>query len=315
MGVAIHLQDMDRIWVGRAGQKFGPFSPAGILVAERQKKLGANDLLWWPGLPRPAPVPTGLAAVREALSQPKRAEPRVARLDAAGADSIPVLTQVEDAVSPRDLDYAGFGVRAAAAGFDGALVLVAALVITGVWAAAGGGFRAGGLFAVVFVVGAVYAALLEAGPRSATLGKAWLGLQVRHAYTRSPITPLRAFVRSVGRLASALPLAAGYLMQLRTIHRQTLHDRIACTVVLAASPLRRERLHLGYALAVLVPIVAIAAALLRPVAESPRVPADTKGVVRPAPAPQGEPVRPEAVKKSPAGTPKRPVVPDFDRGK
>jgi uncharacterized RDD family membrane protein YckC len=75
-----------------------------------------------------------------------------------------------------------------------------------------------------------YFTLLEASAWQATLGKRILGIRVADRVSRS-IGLGRALGRNLGKLVSILPYGIGVWWMLFNIQRQTLHDRIAGTIV------------------------------------------------------------------------------------
>lgn len=77
----------------------------------------------------------------------------------------------------------------------------------------------------------IYFASLESGEKSATLGKRFLGLEVRTTSFQR-VSWGQAFGRNLGRLISALTLCIGYFMQPFTAQKQSLHDKMAGTVVM-----------------------------------------------------------------------------------
>src|SRR5262249_38185103 len=86
-------------------------------------------------------------------------------------------------------------------------------------------------FAVAFVVGLLYFALLEASSRQATLGKLALSIRVSDLEGRR-IGTGRAALRYVAKIPSAAILFIGFVMAGLTARKQALHDLIAgCLVV------------------------------------------------------------------------------------
>ena len=67
--------------------------------------------------------------------------------------------------------------------------------------------------------------------RGRSLGKALLGLRIVRLDGR-PLTWWNAFCRAGGYSASAATALLGFLEMIWDLNRQTLHDRIAATVVL-----------------------------------------------------------------------------------
>lgn len=76
-----------------------------------------------------------------------------------------------------------------------------------------------------------YVALMQSSSRQATLGMMALGIRVTDLEGRR-ITFARATGRYFASILSALTLGIGYLIQLFTQRRQTLHDLIAGTLIL-----------------------------------------------------------------------------------
>ncbi|WP_216820638.1 RDD family protein, partial [Cnuella takakiae] len=81
-----------------------------------------------------------------------------------------------------------------------------------------------------FLVGWLYYAVMESGPNQATLGKKALGLKVTNM-NGGPITFGQATGRYFGKILSAIILLIGYLMMLWDNKKQTLHDKLAGTLV------------------------------------------------------------------------------------
>lgn len=154
---------------------------------------------------------------------------------ASGADNryavSPAVAQTAERVNTGDIPYAGFWRRAGAYLIDYFLVafvlkLVAAAMLTG---------RPSGGRAVLYILilsigGCLYYALLESSASQATLGKRALGIKVTDLYGERV-----SFGRALGRLfahvLSSLIVGFGFVMALFTERRQTLHDKIAGTLV------------------------------------------------------------------------------------
>jgi len=131
----------------------------------------------------------------------------------------------------RALPYAGFRKRATAFVLD-AITLLLPLQL----------FRAIGLgdseslaYQVIWSVTVYgYFAVMESLPRQATFGKRIVGLCVTDL-SGHRITFLRSLVRAFSRTFSGI-LGIGFFMALFTAQRQTLHDKIASTLVLEGYP-------------------------------------------------------------------------------
>ncbi len=63
-----------------------------------------------------------------------------------------------------------------------------------------------------------------------TLGKAFMGIQVA-TVDDTPLSMGRSFLRWVGTLLSALPMAAGFFWAFVDQRHQAWHDKVACTKV------------------------------------------------------------------------------------
>jgi uncharacterized RDD family membrane protein YckC len=80
-------------------------------------------------------------------------------------------------------------------------------------------------------MGWLYSALQESGPAQATIGKKALGLKVA-TLSGDRISFGQATGRFFGKYVSAIILLIGYLMMLWDDRKQTLHDKMAATLVL-----------------------------------------------------------------------------------
>jgi uncharacterized RDD family membrane protein YckC len=100
-----------------------------------------------------------------------------------------------------------------------------------------------GRIGVGLVVGTVYFSLLNGSGRGQTLGKMVWNIRVRSAATGGPLGPARAAVRYIvpAALASPIPILGLFvwltdgLWPLWDRRRQALHDKVAGSVVVAAS--------------------------------------------------------------------------------
>ena len=84
---------------------------------------------------------------------------------------------------------------------------------------------------ISFVIGWLYYALMESGPRQATLGKMALGIKVTD--TKGDRVDFgRASLRYVGKIVSGMIFMIGYILAAFTPQKQALHDIMAnCLVV------------------------------------------------------------------------------------
>ena len=92
---------------------------------------------------------------------------------------------------------------------------------TGVWS----------LNLLFMVVSWLYFALMEAGPKRATIGKIALGLEVTNM-TGGNLTFGQATGRYFGKFLSTIILLIGYLMNTWDPKGQTLHDKLANALVI-----------------------------------------------------------------------------------
>lgn len=130
--------------------------------------------------------------------------------------------------------YAGFWERFAAAFLDGLILLVPNLLVT--YLLVGSMLNTSGSFLPTIInilIGWAYAAALESGPHQATLGKRAMKIKVTDTNGRR-ISFAQASGRHFGKILSGLILCIGYLMMLWSDKKQTLHDKMANTLVVAA---------------------------------------------------------------------------------
>jgi uncharacterized RDD family membrane protein YckC/Tfp pilus assembly major pilin PilA len=154
---------------------------------------------------------------------------------ASGADNryavSPAVAQTAERVNTGAIPYAGFWRRTGAYLIDYFLVgfvlkLVAAVMITGTPS----GGKAVLYILILIIGGSLYYALLESSAAQATLGKRALGIKVTDLYGER-ISFGRALGRLFAHLLSSLIVGFGFVMVLFTERRQTLHDKIAGTLV------------------------------------------------------------------------------------
>lgn len=129
-----------------------------------------------------------------------------------------------DLFTEEALVYAGFWERFFAALIDGIILYIPNLIFTFLL-----GEGAGNVFGIL--LGWLYFALLESGRGQATLGKKVLGLKVVNLEGQQ-ISFGQATGRHFGKILSAIILFIGYLMMLWDDKKQTLHDKMANTLVI-----------------------------------------------------------------------------------
>jgi uncharacterized RDD family membrane protein YckC len=143
------------------------------------------------------------------------------------------MTEQVSSIFPERPTYASFWERFGASFLDGIIVWVIGTVIRLIL---GGSLMATDLnlrdTLLPIIIGWLYFALQESGPKQATLGKKALNIKVCNMeYGR--ISFLQATGRHFGRYLSALILFIGYLMMLWDQKKQTLHDKMAGTLVIS----------------------------------------------------------------------------------
>ena len=301
---------MSRYWIGRNGQKFGPYAADAIRTGYSNGKILPTDLVWGEGMaawtpasvffgaaaaaaaasgPTPPPVPAAApvpAAPAPAAAPARAAAPAPAAAAtpaprAAPSASAPVAdakvnpyrtpaAPVAQPVADGDVAYAGFWARLAASFIDGLVIFIPLVLISIIPIV---GFLGG------IVVSWLYFALMESGERGASLGKRALNLQVVSADDLDRIGFGRATGRFFGRYLSILILYIGYLMQPFTARKQALHDMISGTVVVARGPSSDAVIGVVVALFLLVPVAGILAAIAIPAYQDYTVRAKMSGAL------------------------------------
>ena len=90
-------------------------------------------------------------------------------------------------------------------------------------------------FPVNLIIGWLYMALQESGPAQATIGKKALGLKVT-TLSGDRVSFGQATGRHFGKWVSTIILLIGYLMMIWDERKQTLHDKMAGTLVVKQAP-------------------------------------------------------------------------------
>lgn len=120
--------------------------------------------------------------------------------------------------------YSGFWRRFVASFLDGLIMLIPAWILGMLLPYVGG-----------IILGLVYKPVFEASALKGTPGKAMMGMVVL-SETGERLTLKQAYIRYFCSILSGLVLCIGYLMNLFTAKRQTLHDMIAESVVINQEP-------------------------------------------------------------------------------
>lgn len=120
--------------------------------------------------------------------------------------------------------YSGFWRRFVASFLDGLIMLIPAWILGMLLPYVGG-----------VILGLVYKPVFEASALKGTPGKAMMGMVVL-SESGDRLTLKQAYIRYFCSILSGLVLCIGYLMNLFTAKRQTLHDMIAESVVINQEP-------------------------------------------------------------------------------
>jgi uncharacterized RDD family membrane protein YckC len=126
------------------------------------------------------------------------------------------------------VQYAGFWERFAAMLIDGFILVIPNYILQYV-----AGDTAGSVISLVMYW--LYFALMESSDMQATPGKKALGLRVTDV-DGSPVSFGQATGRFFGRYLSMLIIFIGYLMMIWDDRKQTLHDKMASTLVVKNKP-------------------------------------------------------------------------------
>jgi uncharacterized RDD family membrane protein YckC len=129
--------------------------------------------------------------------------------------------------------YASFWERFAASFLDGLIVgavnVVITFLMTGSFLGTPGNLLPTG---IGLVIGWLYSALQESGAGQATLGKKAMGIKVTNMLG-DRISFGQATGRHFGKMLSTIIIFIGYLMMLWDDKKQTLHDKMAGTLVVS----------------------------------------------------------------------------------
>lgn len=229
------------IWIGRNGERHGPYKEDDVRQWLRSGQLSREDLAWYEGLADWQPLSV---LFPDAMSStPPSAPPAV---------SMPPAPTVSAALE----DYAGFWKRVAAYILDAIILYIPGMLIQKMMGgdaaeaamkqaqAASPGDPQVMLTAlsqfystmmpailIITVITWLYFAFCESSVWQATVGKLALGIRVTDMQGRRISFP-RALGRYPAKYLSTFILCIGFLMVAWTKRKQGLHDLIAGTLVL-----------------------------------------------------------------------------------
>ena len=232
------------IWIGRNGERHGPYKEDDVRQWLRSGQVSREDLAWYEGLADWQPL--SVLFPDAVTSAPPTSAP------AAAAARMPPAQIVSAALE----DYAGFWKRVAAYILDAIILYIPSMLIQKMMGgdaaeaamkqaelaspgdpqamlAAFGQFYSTMLPAmlIITVITWLYFAFCESSAWQATVGKLALGIRVTDMQGRRISFP-RALGRYPAKYLSALIFLIGFLMVAWTQRKQGLHDLIAGTLVL-----------------------------------------------------------------------------------
>lgn len=236
------------VWIGRDGERHGPYEEVDVRQWLRSGQVSPQDLGWYEGLADWQPL--SVLFPEDVRATPPAFTPPPASHDAGMRANDPsVLT-----------DYAGFWKRVAAYILDALVLWIPNMLLSSLFGAneaaetylqaklAAGSdpqlalqaFDAylhalGPALMAQTVVTWLYFAVCESSAWQGTLGKRALGIRVTDL-TGGRISFMRATGRYFGKLLSAFILCVGFLMVAWTQRKQGLHDLLAQTLVLNGRP-------------------------------------------------------------------------------
>jgi len=228
---------MMEIWIGRDGERHGPYPEDDVRQWLQSGRLSRDDLAWYEGLADWQPL-------------------SVLFPDAAGSAPAPTVPPLPRTTTAALEDYAGFWKRVAAYLLDAIVLYFPSLLIqkmTGGAAAEAALQKAQlaspgdphamlaafsqyytammpAMLAIAFLTW-MYFAVSESSAWQATIGKLALGIRVTDLHGVRISFP-RALGRYPAKYLSAIIVGIGFLMVAWTRRKQGLHDMIAGTLVL-----------------------------------------------------------------------------------
>ena len=233
------------IWIGRDGERHGPYKEDDVRQWLRSGQVSPQDLAWYEGLADWQPL--------SVLFPDTPAAPPPAASNPYAAPTAPLLPQTTAAALE---DHAGFWKRVAAYILDAIVLYIPQMLIEKAFGgdAAKAALKQASLDAIgnpdammaanmhyystmwpamllILVIGVLYFAVCESSAWQGTLGKLALGIRVTDLQGKRISFP-RALGRYFAKILSAIILGIGFLMVAWTQRKQGLHDMICDTLVL-----------------------------------------------------------------------------------
>ena len=235
------------IWIGRDGERHGPYKEDDVREWLRSGKVSPTDLAWYEGLADWQPLSVLL---RDAVPEASSAGDNPYAAPSAPLQALPQTTAA--ALE----DHAGFWKRVAAYILDVIVLYIPNMLIMKVMGgdaaqetmkqamiAAPGDLNAmmaayhqfyatmGVAMIITTILAWLYFAVCESSPWQATLGKLALGIRVTDLHGNRISFP-HALVRYLAKFLSVLTLGIGFMMAGWTQRKQGLHDMLVRTLVL-----------------------------------------------------------------------------------
>lgn len=242
------------IWIGRDGERHGPYKEADVREWLGSGKVSPSDLAWYEGLADWQPLSVLFPDVSVQATPPPVAAATAANNPYA-APSAPLQALPQTTAAALE-DYAGFWKRVGAYILDAIILYIPNMIITkmmggdaaqdalkqamisgagdahAIGAAYGEFYSTMGLAMVITsVLSWLYFAYCESSAWQATPGKLALGIRVTDLEGKR-ISFLRALGRYPAKILSGIILCIGFLMVAWTQRKQGLHDMICGTLVL-----------------------------------------------------------------------------------
>jgi uncharacterized RDD family membrane protein YckC len=245
------------VWIGRQGERHGPYQEQQIREWLRSGQLGRDDLGWYDGLAdwqplsvlfadefAKAPPPYPPAASAAPAYSPYAQQARPTNAPSYAGFWKRVLAYLIDAFVlyfPFSLLELPFGMRKAYETLNQQVLAADTDLQAAVEAYRHFYIEQWPYFLTTMVIGWLYFAVCESSSWQATIGKLALGMRVTDLHGARISFP-RALGRYAGKLLSSFLMCIGFLLVAFTQRKQGLHDMLANTLVLngRASDVNRQ---------------------------------------------------------------------------